>query len=101
MEQQKKIILIIILLLALLFLRDVPYLNIFVVPKIWIVYLLLIVYILPFRNIALVYAGVAISLFLSLLFTLFSFPVGAEILGVIIYVFFWIIALYKLYLCFR
>lgn len=101
MEQQKKLIGIIFVLLVLLFFRDVPYLNILVLPRIWIVYLLLIFYLLPFRSITIVYVGAAVSLVLSLFFTLLSFSVGAEIFGVLIYVCFWIIVVYRLYLCYR
>ena len=101
MTHQRKLMGIILFLLILLFFRDVPYVNIFVINRVWMLYLLLIFYLLPFRNIAIKYIGVAASFMLSLLFTLLSFPVGAEILGVIIYVCFWVIALYKAYLFFR
>ena len=92
---------IILFLLILLFFRDVPYVNIFVINRVWMLYLLLIFYLLPFRSIAIIYVGIAAFLMLSLLFTLLPFPVGAEILGVIVYGCFWVVALYKIYLFFR
>lgn len=101
MIQQKKLIGIIFILLVLLFFRDTPYINVLVINRIWVLYLLLIFYLVPFRNITIVYVAIAIFLIAAYVLTILSFSIGAEILGVIIYVCFWILACHKLYRFFR
>lgn len=97
MKEQNKLISIIILLLLLLFFRDIPYLNIVVVNKIWIFYLFFILYLLPFRNISIIYVAIALLLAFSVLLLFISFPIGAEIVGVVIYVGFWILAIHSIW----
>ena len=101
MKPNSKLITVIIILLLLLFFRDAPYVNIFVVNRIWIFYLLIVLYLLPIRSIVIFYVAAAVLLVLSFLFTFLSFPMGAEILGIIMYMCLWVIGIYTVYGIFR
>lgn len=89
--KNKKLVTFFALFLILILLRDIPYINIFVIDKVWIAYsVLLFVLLLP-RNISFFFIlaiGFIIGAFLS---TLIKFSVVAEIFGIVLYVLLWIV----------
>lgn len=87
------------LILFTLFLRDLPYINVFVIGKIWIVYLiillLLLITIIKF-NVSIISYVTGALLLASLVLTLLDLSFFAEMIGVFIYFSLWIIFLYKM-----
>lgn len=85
MNINKKLLLFSSFLLVFLFFRDVPYLNIFFITKIWIAYILLFIFLFPPRKSEhLFYVLIGIIL-LALIFTMLRFFVITEMQGIVIY----------------
>lgn len=83
----KRFYIFFLFLVATLFLRDVPYVNVFIINKIWIIYILLfMVFILPPISQKHLLMMLFMLLPLALIFTLFKLIIASEIIGVLIYV---------------
>lgn len=94
MESNRKIFLFLWVLLVTLLLRDVPYLNVLFINQLWIVYLLML-FIFIFSNVTIYLRHVFITALLffafALVLSLFKFVFLAESVGILVYLFFWII----------
>lgn len=91
----KKIIFVLAVLLVTLFFRDTPYLNILVVNKVWLAYILIFLFLFPpkkARN--LIYITVALLL-VSLVLTLLNINNLAEFFGIVIYFLLWVTFIVK------
>lgn len=97
MINNKKILLLLILILVMLFLRDVPYLNVFFINKLWIFYPLFLFFLFSPKNPIYFFYATLLFMFLALFFVFFKLLIGAEILGVIIYFLVLIILGFKIY----
>lgn len=89
--KNKKLATFFVLFLILILLRDIPYINIFIIDKVWIAYSVLLFAIFLPRNMAFFFilaVGFIMGAFLS---TLIKFPLVAEIFGVVLYVLLWIV----------
>lgn len=99
MIRDKKILLFIIALLITLIARDMPYINVFIIDKIWVIYAIFIVVFsllfIPLRF-AFFSTGVVILFSASIVFTLLKYSALAEISGLGIYFFLWVIVIYKI-----
>lgn len=76
---------------GILFLRDAPFINLYFINKVWIIYLIALFIILLPSGTKKLFNLVFVFLLLSLAFTIFSYPSISEALGVVIYFLFWII----------
>jgi len=100
MPSGKYVTLIGLLILLTLLLRDVPYFNVIIIGKIWILYLLILLIALmtSLRFRYSMFLPITIILFLlALLFTLISFPFMAEAIGILIYFAFWVIFIHSVF----
>lgn len=83
-----------LLILLTLLLRDVPYFNVLIIGKIWILYLLIFLVIvmawIRFRY-AIFLQGTVILLLVAYVFTIAGIPFLAEAIGILVYFSFWII----------
>ena len=88
-----------LLILLTLLLRDVPYFNVFIIGKIWILYLLIFLIVamagIRFRHTIFLQSTVMLFL-LAYVFTIVDIPFLAEAIGIIIYFSFWVILIHAL-----
>ena len=96
----RKLIIIFLFIIFTLLLRDAPYLNVFIISKLWIVFILLISAIvfsfIPRKTVYL--WGILFLLpFIALIFVLTKITIAAEVIGVIFYSILWFVALYKIF----
>lgn len=90
----KKIVILFIFFAILLLLRDTPYLNVFIIEKLWVVYLLLLLWIFSNffpQNTNIFFYVVFILLFVALLLNFTNILILQEIVGIIIYAILWLI----------
>ena len=95
-NNNKKLTLFIVFLFIVLFLRDTPYLNVFVINKIWILYIILFFFLFPPRNQIHFFLFAFVCLILALFITLFKFYILAEIFGTIAYFLLWTVVVLKI-----
>lgn len=96
----RRLLMAFLFITLILLLRDAPYLNVLIVDKLWIVYILLISVIVfsfvPRKQIYL--TGVLFLLpFTALIFSLLKISIGSEVVGVIFYFFLWLVVLGKVF----
>lgn len=96
MNNVKKIILVIALLILLLLIRDVPYLNIFVINKVWIGYIILLFFLFPPKNVKHLFYLTAFFFCMGVLFVFINFPLISEAQGIILYFLLWIVLVLKI-----
>lgn len=100
MGNQKKIWIFLIVLIFILFLRDAPYVNLYFIGRVWLLYvLILLVFLFNLfysfrRNVNIVV--ILFLLFFSLLLTLLNLTKIAEAVGVIPYLLLWIVVVTKI-----
>ena len=97
MNNRRLLIGFLFLVLTLL-LRDAPYINVFIIDKLWLVYVLLILgvafFFIPRK--AGYSKGTLFSLpIIALAFTLVKVAIAAEVIGIILYLILWIVVLFK------
>lgn len=99
MINSKQLFVLLILILLTLFLRDLPYLNVIFISRIWLVYFALLFFVilslLKFRVIFLWYGIFTLFLIVGML-TIMHLPFFSESIGVLIYFSFWAIVIHKL-----
>ncbi|EKD65342.1 MAG: hypothetical protein ACD_50C00116G0007 [uncultured bacterium] len=99
MIDHKKLVLFFSISVVLLFLRDTPYLNVLIIEKLWLIYLLLLFWIfsnfIPKRTGIFFFAAVVLFL-IALIFSLLKIEIVAEAIGIVIYVLLWLIVLQKI-----
>lgn len=99
MITQKKLIIFFLFSTVLLLLRDTPYLNVLIIERLWIIYLILLIWIISHffpRRSGIFFLGVFSLLFVSLMFSFTSIAIVPEVIGIIIYVLLWLIVLQKI-----
>lgn len=88
-----------LLILLTLFLRDVPYFNVFIIGKIWILYLLIfLIFVMAgirFRH-TIFLPGTVMLFLLAYVLTIADITFLAEAIGILIYFSFWIIFIHAL-----
>lgn len=95
----RKLLMVFLFITLILLLRDAPYLNVLIIDKLWIVYILLIsliiFFFIPRKQ---TYLTVALFLlpFIALIFSLLKVSIGSEVVGVIFYFFLWLVVLGKI-----
>lgn len=100
MVNDRKILVVFLFITFLLLLRDIPYFNVFIIDKLWIVYILVIAIIgfffIPRKK---VYLKIALFflLFLALILTLMVVRVGADAIGIVIYLLLWLVVIQKIF----
>lgn len=103
--QNKKLVIFFFLLSFTLFLRDVPYLNIYLSDKLWLVYIYLIIlyFIFSIRTIMKLVKIkiIMLALFLAFIFTILNLSIFSEIIGSAIYFLLWIILIIKIHSLFK
>lgn len=96
----RRLIIAFLFIIFTLLLRDAPYLNVLIINKLWIVYLLLISLIVfsfvPRKKIYL-WATLFFFPFIALIFALTKITIAGEVVGVIFYSSLWFIAVYKIF----
>lgn len=99
MITQKKLVLFFLFLIVLLLLRDLPYFNVLVIERLWIIYLLLIIvglfYFIPKRT-SVFFFGAFSLIFIAAVFNFVGIAIIPEIIGIIIYGLLWTIVLQKI-----
>lgn len=98
MTNDRRPIVALLFIMLILLLRDTPYLNILIINKLWIVYLLVVAIIAFFfipRNKGYLTIALFVSLFLALILILTGITFVAEVIGIILYVLLWLIVLHK------
>lgn len=100
MTNDRKLFLIFLLLTFILLLRDTPYLNILVIDKLWIIYVLIIAafafFFIPKKKI---YLLIALFLLLlgALILTFMGIEIAAEVIGIVLYAILWFIVLQTIF----
>lgn len=95
-----QVIIIVLVILFTLLLRDLPYFNVVIIGKMWMIYLLLFLVILTSRVGVKLTAVTFVIVFLlgvALLLTLSNLKFFAEIVGIILYFCMWIVMLAKMW----
>lgn len=83
----------------ILLLRDAPYINVLIVNKLWIAYILLILVITFFfipRKESYLWETLFLLPIIALIFTLTRITIGAEVIGVIFYSILWFTVIFKI-----
>ena len=100
MINNRNTVIFLLFILVTLFLRDVPYLNVFFVNKLWIFYLFLLafflIYMLRAKLKYLIYLCLALII-PTLLFILVKLNYFADAVGIFVYFFLWIVVAVKIY----
>lgn len=94
MISQKKLVLFFLFSTVLLLLRDIPYLNVLIIEKLWLIYLLLLFWILSYfipKKVDIFFFAVFSLLFIALLFSFLKITIIPEAVGIIIYALLWLI----------
>lgn len=98
MTNDRKLLFAFLFVTLILLLRDTPYLNILVINRLWIVYILVLAIIaflfIPRREGYLI-PVLFFALFLSLILILTGITFVAEVIGIVIYVLLWLIVVHK------
>lgn len=93
-----------ILILVTLLMRDLPYVNVIIINKIWIFYLILLLLVglssIRFKVSLVTYATFALF-FIAFILTLLKLSFFAEAIGVLIYFSLWVILIHKMIAFFR
>lgn len=99
MVNSKQLFVFLILILVTLLLRDLPYVNVVFISRLWLVYFAILMFVilasLKFRVTILWYTTIALFV-MSFMLTLMRLPFFAESVGVLIYFFLWIIVIHRL-----
>lgn len=99
MTNSKQLFILLIFILLTLLLRDLPYLNVALISKIWLIYFAILFFVIlssvKFRVILLWYLTFALF-FISFVLTLMPLPFFAESIGILIYFSLWAIVIHKL-----
>jgi hypothetical protein len=99
MNKLKKNELLIGLLLILLIARDIPFVNLLSVNRIWVGYIILLVLFIVFNfptdKVNYLVFFVVILLF-GIIFTILNIPSMADVMGVTMYIFLWLVAIAKI-----
>lgn len=96
MDKQKKLTLVLFLAILSLILREMPYINIFVVRQLWLFYpflLFFLIFPLPIKAFIL---SLVFVFFAALILTYLKLTYFAELTGVLIYFLLWIIWFLKI-----
>lgn len=97
--KDRRILIAFLLIINLLLLRDAPYINVFVIDKLWVIYTLLILgiafFLIPRKESYLWGALFSLPL-IPLIFTLVRIPIAAEFIGVIFYSILWFAVIFKI-----
>lgn len=104
MISQKHLVWLSILILLTLLLRDLPYVNVIVIKKMWIFYLLILLFValssIKFKVSLVAYATVFMFL-VAFILTLLQLNFFADGIGTLIYFSLWIIFIHKTVTFFR
>ncbi|MDP2638253.1 MAG: hypothetical protein Q8P26_04295 [Candidatus Levybacteria bacterium] len=99
MSSDRKLLIAFLFTTLILLLRDAPYLNVLILNKLWIAYILLIAVIAFFfipRNVIYLKGTLLVLPFVALVFGLIGVPIGAEVVGIILYSVLWFAAVLRL-----
>ena len=97
--KDRRIIIAFLFIIIILLLRDAPYINVFVIDKLWVVYILLIlgaVFSLIPRKESYLWGVLFFLPLIPLIFTLVKIPIAAEFIGVVFYSILWFAVLIKI-----
>ena len=99
MFNNKYLYLISLLILFTLLIRDLPYINVAIIGRIWIIYLLILLVILltsiKFKYSLFLYAT-AILFFVAFLLTILTLGFMADAIGVLIYFSLWVLLIHAI-----
>lgn len=99
MTDDRRLILAFLFITLILLLRDTPYLNVLIIDKLWIVYVLVVAIIAFFfipRKEGYLITALFFFLFLALILILTGITFAAEVIGIIIYILLWFIVIQKI-----
>lgn len=96
MLSYKKILILLMLTLIILITRDLPYVNVFIIDKVWMIYLAMLFLLYFPTNIKFYYFATGFFIFLDLLASLIHLPIISEILGILIFILLWILLIFKI-----
>lgn len=98
MTNDRKLLIAFLFVTLILLLRDTPYLNVLVINKLWIVYILVVAIIAFFfipRKEGYLITALFSALFLALILIFTGITFAAEVIGIIVYVLLWFVILHK------
>ncbi len=99
MSDRRLLIAFLFTTLILLLLRDVPYINVYIINKLWVAYVLLILVIVFFfipRKESYLWGTLFFLPFIALIFTLLRIKIAAEVIGVVLFLILWLAVLLKI-----
>lgn len=89
MQSERKFLLFFLLTTALLFIRDTPYINVLIIDKLWIVYIvvfsILSLFFIPKKE-GMLLKFTFVLLFISAVVSVLGISIAAEVLSFIIYI---------------
>lgn len=92
----KKIIFLLLFIILSLIVRETPYINIFLIGKLWMFYLLVLFLFLFPLSVFPLFILLILFLLVAFILTIFKLTYFAESIGVVIYFLLWVIFLLKL-----
>lgn len=99
MLSNKQIFILLILVLLTLFLRDLPYLNVLFISRIWLMYFAILLFVLfagiKFRA-TIIWLATYVLLGVAFVLTILQLPFFAEFIGVLIFFLLWAIVVHRL-----
>ena len=90
-QMTKKLFIYTSLLTGILILRDVPFINLYFIDKVWVIYLVAFLLIFLPKRFGILFYACLISLFLAFLFTMLNYIFASELLGIVVYFLMWIL----------
>src|SRR5574341_2244881 len=95
----KKLLLLFILVVFTLFLRDLPYVNVTFISRMWLIYFALLLFIvlisIKFR-VGFLWFAIFLLSTVAFVLTFMRLPFFAESIGILIYFFLWAILIHRL-----
>lgn len=99
MPTVKQLFILSMLILITLFLRDLPYINVVIINKMWILYIVILLLVLlssiKFRVVVVSYLT-GVLFFTAFVLTLLKLNFFAEAIGALVYFFLWILFIHRL-----
>ncbi len=99
MLSNKQIFILLILVMLALLLRDVPYLNILFISRIWLIYFAILLFVLfagiKFR-VTIIWLATYMLFGTAFVLTILRLPFFAEFIGVLIFFLLWTIVIHRL-----
>ncbi len=95
MKLEKKLIILLVFIFITTFIKEIPYVNILVFDKVWVLYpVLLFLLFFPY-NVRSILFSIPLLLLIALVATILGIDLVGEVVGVVVYTFLWIVGILK------